>query len=81
MANLMVDPATLQCTGFIDVGRLGKADRYADLSLMLAHASETWSSQAQARTAFETLFAALGINHPDDGRLAYYLRLDPLTWG
>ena len=32
MPNFMVDPKTLQCTGLIDLGRLGTADRYADLA-------------------------------------------------
>ena len=40
MPNFMVDPKTLQCTGLIDLGRLGTADRYADLALMIANAEE-----------------------------------------
>ncbi len=81
LPNFMVDPHTLRCTGLIDLGRLGTADRYADLTLMLANASESWETQAQATKAFDTLFSALTIEAPDEGRLAFYLRLDPLTWG
>lgn len=81
LPNFMVDPHTLRCTGLIDLGRLGTADRYADLTLMLANASENWATQAQAAEAFDTLFYALKIEAPDEGRLAFYLRLDPLTWG
>ena len=69
MPNFMVDPKTLQCTGLIDLGRLGTADRYADLALMIAE------------RAFAVLFNVLGIEAPDRERLAFYLRLDPLTWG
>ena len=48
---------------------------------MLANASENWATQAQMAEAFDTLFSALKIEAPDEGRLAFYLRLDPLTWG
>ncbi|EMB03641.1 Aminoglycoside 3'-phosphotransferase [Vibrio cholerae O1 str. Inaba G4222] len=44
MPNFMVDPKTLQCTGLIDLGRLGTADRYADLALMIANAEENWAA-------------------------------------
>jgi streptomycin 3"-kinase len=81
MPNLMVDPATLQCTGFVDLGRMGTADPYADFALILANANETWTSEAQVRRAFDTLFHGLGIDRPDRGRLDFYLTLDPLTWG
>ncbi len=48
MPNFMVDPKTLQCTGLIDLGRLGTADRYADLALMIANAEENHGSLAAA---------------------------------
>ena len=81
LPNLLVDPATLRCTGVIDLGRLGKADRYADLSLLLANARETWSSPEEMSVAESILFGTLAIPVPDRDRLAFYLRLDPLTWG
>ncbi|MGE0211556.1 MAG: APH(3'') family aminoglycoside O-phosphotransferase [Parvibaculaceae bacterium] len=81
LPNFMVDPDTLRCTGMIDLGRLGAADPYADLSLLLANARESWSSPEQTRDARERLFACHGIDVPDEGRLDFYLRLDPLTWG
>ena len=80
MPNFMVDPESLQCTGLVDLGRLGTADRYVDLALMVANASESWTSQEQAEQAFAILFDILGIATPDRERLAFYLRLDPLTW-
>ena len=79
LPNIMVDPATLRCTGLIDLGRLGRADRYADLALLLANAQESWTSSDQAECARSILFEALGIE-ADRDRLAFYLRLDPLTW-
>ncbi|GAA5153647.1 aminoglycoside O-phosphotransferase APH(3'')-Ib [Microbacterium pseudoresistens] len=81
LPNFLVDPGTLKCTGMIDLGRLGTADRYADLSLMLANAEENWDSVAQSDAAAEALFRTLGIPHPDRSALDFYLRLDPLTWG
>lgn len=81
MPNFMVDPKTLHCTGLIDLGRLGTADRYADLALMLANAEENWTTQEQANAAFDQLFTTLKSEAPDRERLAFYLRLDPLTWG
>lgn len=81
MPNFMVDPHSLQCTGLIDLGRAGKADRYVDLSLMIANAEESWATPEQGERAFSILFETLEIAEPDRERLAFYLRLDPLTWG
>jgi len=81
MPNFMVNPHSLRCAGLIDLGRLGRADRYADLALMVANAGENWTAPHEAERAFATLFDILGIKAPDRGRLAFYLRLDPLTWG
>ncbi|MBR0652804.1 APH(3'') family aminoglycoside O-phosphotransferase [Roseomonas terrae] len=81
LPNLMIDPATSRCTGVIDLGRLGRADRHADLALLLANAGESWTSPEQASRAFDLLSSAPGIGPPDRERLAFYLRLDPLTWG
>lgn len=81
LPNILVDPETLRCTGMIDLGRLGVADRYADLSLLLANAGETWSTPEEASAAETALFDLLAIPAPDRDRLAFYLRLDPLTWG
>ena len=61
--------------------RLGTADRYADLALMIANAEENWAAPDEAERAFAVLFNVLGIEAPDRERLAFYLRLDPLTWG
>jgi len=81
MPNFMVDPQSLRCAGVIDLGRLGTADRNADLALMVANAGESWTAPHEAECAFAILFDILGNNAPDRERLAFYLRLDPLTWG
>jgi streptomycin 3"-kinase len=81
MPNFIVDPQSLQCAGVIDLGRLGTADRYADLSLMVANAGESWTTAHEAECAFSILFDILGIKRADRERLSFYLRLDPLTWG
>ncbi|MDX0495802.1 APH(3'') family aminoglycoside O-phosphotransferase [Sinorhizobium medicae] len=81
LPNFMVDPETQRCTGLIDLGRLGTADRYVDFSLLLGNARESWTTPGQAQMARDSLFGIHGIANPDEGRLAFYLRLDPLTWG
>ena len=80
MPNFIVDPETLRCVGMIDLGRLGRADRYVDLSLLLANASESWDVPEQAAEAHRRTFHELGL-HADEARLRFYLHLDPLTWG
>ncbi len=54
----------------IDLGRLGTADRYADLALMIANAEENWAAPDEAERAFAVLFNVLGIEAPDRERLA-----------
>ncbi|QCI69415.1 APH(3'') family aminoglycoside O-phosphotransferase [Phreatobacter stygius] len=81
LPNVMVDPDTYRCTGLIDLGRLGTADRYVDLALLLANARESWTSPGDAPAARARLFDIHAIAQPDQERLDFYLRLDPLTWG
>ncbi|MGO4649130.1 APH(3'') family aminoglycoside O-phosphotransferase [Nocardia sp. 2YAB30] len=80
LPNIVVDPETLKVSGFIDLGRLGLADRYADLALLLANARETWQDEQQALAADAVFADRYGIVL-DRGRLNFYLHLDPLTWG
>ncbi|SDX93258.1 APH(3'') family aminoglycoside O-phosphotransferase [Paenibacillus sp. CF384] len=80
MPNFIIDAVSFQCTGLIDMGRLGTADRYADLALMVANAGESWTEREEAERAFVLLFEILEIKTPDRERLDFYLRLDPLTW-
>lgn len=80
LPNIILDPQTLDVSGFIDLGRLGSADRYADLALLLANARETWTDEQRARAADAAFAEQYGITLDDD-RLRFYLHLDPLTWG
>ncbi|MFF8345194.1 phosphotransferase [Cellulosimicrobium funkei] len=78
LPNVLLDPETLELRGFVDVGRLGVADRHADLSLLLANAQDTWPEHARALE--ESLAPRYG-SPVDPGRLRFHLELDPLTWG
>ncbi|MFD6275790.1 APH(3'') family aminoglycoside O-phosphotransferase [Streptomyces sp. NPDC060209] len=80
LPNIILDPQTLNVSGFIDLGRLGPADRYADLALLFADARETWVDEEQARAADMAFAERYGIALDHD-RLRFYLHLDPLTWG
>ncbi|MDA0565698.1 APH(3'') family aminoglycoside O-phosphotransferase [Streptomonospora sp. S1-112] len=44
LPNIVLDPDSLRVTGFIDLGRLGRADPHADLALLFATARETWEA-------------------------------------
>jgi streptomycin 3"-kinase len=79
LPNILVDPTTGQVKALIDLGRLGTADPYGDIALLLATARETWSDEAMARRADQE-FAELYGTELDPERQDFYLRLDPLTW-
>ena len=79
LPNVLVDPTTGQVTAFLDLGRLGTADPYGDIALLLATARQTWSDKAMARRADQE-FAEIYGTELDAERQDFYLRLDPLTW-
>jgi len=79
LPNILVDPETGLVKALIDLGRLGRADPYGDIALLLATARETWSDEAMARRA-EQEFAEIYGTELDPERQDFYLRLDPLTW-
>ncbi|WP_249437868.1 phosphotransferase [Escherichia coli] len=56
------------------LGRLGTADRYADLALMIANAEENWQRQMK-QSAPSLSYQCIGDRSPDRERLAFYLRL------
>ncbi|MFF2270599.1 aminoglycoside 3'-phosphotransferase [Cellulosimicrobium cellulans] len=77
LPNILLDPETLEVSGFVDLGRLGVADRHADLSLLLASAQDTWPDEAQhLQDRLEPLYGS----PVDAERLRFHLFLDPLTW-
>jgi streptomycin 3"-kinase len=80
LPNIVIDPDTLDVAGFVDLGRLGLADRHADLSLLLANSRETWADERQAQEQDAAFAKRYGIA-PDPDRLRFHLHLDPLTWG
>jgi streptomycin 3"-kinase len=75
LPNVFFDPSTLEVTGLIDLGRLGIADRYSDLALVVIQLHDEWSADPAP------LFAAYGLVEPDPRRLEFFRLLDPLTWG
>lgn len=79
LPNVLADPVTGELQGLIDLGRLGTADPYGDIALLIATARGTWSDEAMARRAEEE-FARVYGTELDLDRLDFYLRLDPLTW-
>jgi len=79
LPNVLVDPETMRVTGMIDLGRLGRADPYADIALLLANARETWRDESSARQADREFAESYGISL-DSERQRFYLLLDPLTW-
>ncbi|KAA6224529.1 APH(3'') family aminoglycoside O-phosphotransferase [Streptomyces albofaciens JCM 4342] len=81
LPNIILDPDTPAVAGFIDLGRLGRADPYADLALLFATARETWGDDERRSVAAEEEFAARYGIALDRDRERFYLHLDPLTWG
>ncbi|WP_030672632.1 APH(3'') family aminoglycoside O-phosphotransferase [Streptomyces rimosus] len=81
LPNIILDPDTPAVAGFIDLGRLGRADPYADLALLFATAREMWGDDERRSQAAEEAFAARYGMALDRDRERFYLHLDPLTWG
>jgi streptomycin 3"-kinase len=75
LPNFLFDPATLEVTGVIDLGRLGIADRYSDLALTTIQLHDEWAADPGP------FLRAYGVPDPDPRRLLFYRLLDPLTWG
>jgi streptomycin 3"-kinase len=79
LANIIVDTDNGTVSGLIDLGRLGRADRYADVALLLANSRGTWSDERRALAADIVFAERYGITLDRD-RQQFYLYLDPLTW-
>ncbi|WP_134087166.1 aminoglycoside 3'-phosphotransferase [Mycobacteroides salmoniphilum] len=79
LPNILIVPGDFSVAGFIDLGRLGLADRHADLALLFANSRETWPEDTRAGAAHARFLDSYGTP-ADPGRLEFYLQLDPLTW-
>ncbi|MFC7330915.1 APH(3') family aminoglycoside O-phosphotransferase [Marinactinospora rubrisoli] len=76
LPNVLVDPATLEWTGVVDVGRLGVADRHTDLALAGRSLADT-----DLNPAFGAPFARAFLEHygghlVSEERLAFFRLLD-----
>ncbi|MBA0047107.1 APH(3'') family aminoglycoside O-phosphotransferase [Mycobacteroides sp. LB1] len=80
LPNIVIAPKDFSVAGFIDLGRLGLADRHADLALLFANSRETWPEDTRAANAHARFEQVYGTR-ADPERLGFYLQLDPLTWG
>jgi streptomycin 3"-kinase len=80
LPNFLVDPDTFECVGLIDLGRLGVADRYLDLSVIAANLGSGDDPQFSPTDAGVVL-RAYGLADPDPDRLRRYQLLDALSWG
>ncbi|GCD32765.1 putative streptomycin phosphotransferase [Streptomyces chrestomyceticus JCM 4735] len=73
--NVLLDPETRRLTGVIDVGRLGRADRHADLALAMRELSreeDPWFGPH----CVERFVERYGAERVDAGKTAYYQLLD-----
>jgi kanamycin kinase len=78
LPNVLLDPDTCAVTALVDVGRLGLADRYADLALAVRSlASHPRNAQFGPPYA-ERFLARYGAHPPDHRRVAFYQLLDEL---
>ncbi len=76
LPNVLLDPDTLAVTGIVDVGRLGRADRYADLALATRSLSDTVLNP-QYGPAYAARFLDRYGEAPIDGdRMDFYRLLD-----
>ncbi|MGH8894746.1 MAG: phosphotransferase [Actinomycetes bacterium] len=81
LPNLLIDPETLDCVGVVDLGRLGVADRYLDLSLLTLTIGGAGTYPQFTASDAGTFLRAYGVDDPDQDRLAFYHVLDALSWG
>jgi len=78
LPNILVDPETLQPTGVVDLGRVGIADRYADLALAVRSLAGPLNRQYGPDDARRFLDRYLLGEPVDNDRIAFYCLLDEL---
>lgn len=77
LPNLFLDPSTWQPTGIVDVGRLGLADRYLDLALVVRSIADD-RNPGYGPGAADAFWSAYGWEPAavDHGAIALYQLLD-----
>jgi kanamycin kinase len=76
LPNILVDPETLRPTGVVDLGRIGVADRYADLALAVRSLAGPLNRQYGPDHARRFLDRYLLGEPVDNDRIAFYCLLD-----
>ena len=74
LPNVLLDPETAQVTGVVDVGRLGVADRWADLAVATRSITSDLNPQFGPADA-DRYLARYGIA-PDQKKIDFYRLLD-----
>lgn len=80
LPNVLLDPDTLVVTGMIDVGRLGVADRHADLALVTRSLSSVTLNPQYGPSHADRFLARYGAHYggppADPDQIAFYRLLD-----
>ncbi|MBN9388500.1 MAG: aminoglycoside 3'-phosphotransferase [Chloroflexi bacterium] len=73
LPNVIINPSTLEISGFVDLGRAGIADRYQDLALAVRSLIRNWGEKY-----VPLLFKEYGIKQAeiDWGKIEFYKLLD-----
>lgn len=74
--NILLDPDTLELAGVVDVGRLGVADRYADLALAARSLSSQELNPQYGPGAATRFLSRYGEDPPDEAKITFYCLLD-----
>lgn len=74
--NVLLDPRRLAVTALIDLGRLGVADRAADLAVAARSLADTRLNPQYGERSAARFLARYGGPVPDASRLAFYRLLD-----
>lgn len=73
LPNILIDPKTIEVTGFIDVGCAGIADRYQDLALTARSLAYNFGPGHES-----LLWKAYGLSHVDQNKIWFYQQMDAL---
>lgn len=75
LPNVLINPHTLRATGFVDVGRAGRADRYNDLAIITRSLGADGRNAQFGPDAADRFLIRYGAPRDDD-RFAFYRLLD-----